>query len=487
MSAPQPHVVVVGGGISALAAAYELTGGATPTGAAGPRVTIVERDTRLGGKLASTTVAGHVVDGAADGVLARRPEASTFVTELGHGDRLRPVATSGVSVFARGRLRPLPAHLQLGVPTSWSSLRRSGVLGPAGLARALVDVVAPRPAAPADDDAAVGALVAAKLGDEVVRTLVDPMLGGIYAGRVRDLGAASVFPGLLSAASGRGSLMRALRDAAGGAASGPSSTAPAFVSLASGMHSLPGLVADELVRRSVEIRTGCPVTALRRADAPTSGWSVEIDGGVLTADGVIVCAPAGVTANLLRPLAPDAAARLDAITYSSVAVVTFSFPEDELHLPEAGTGVLVPAGITHDGGERRGQRWLTTALTFLDRKWPGVHRPGEALVRASAGRIDDDRLATMTDDELVRVVRLELDELLGATPAPRDVSVTRWPESLPQYAVHHPARIAAIDADVTGLAGIELAGAAYQGVGVPACIGSGRAAADRMLAHLAAG
>jgi oxygen-dependent protoporphyrinogen oxidase len=486
----QPHVVVVGGGISALAAAFQLTGGDTPSGVAGPRVTILERDARLGGKIGSTQVNGRTVDAAADGVLARRPEAVALVDDLGCGDRLRPVGASGASVFARGRLRPLPAGLNLGIPTSWNALRRSGTLGAGGLARALVDLLAPRSAAPVDgDDAPVGALVGAKLGDEVVTTLVDPMLGGIYAGRVGELGAATVFPGLVAAAAGRGSLMRALRPpASGNAGAAPTATEPVFVSLDGGMHSLPGLLADELRRRGVEIVTGAEVTTLGRLGtpaAPTAGWQLTAGARTLTAEGVVLCVPAGPAADLLRDAAPEAASLLEPLAYASVGVVTFAFPPGSLTLPTTGTGVLVPAGLVHRTGPRNGERWLTTALTFLDRKWPELAQPGETLLRASVGRIDDPRLAAMTDDELVRVAREELDELLGPTPTPLDVSVTRWVDALPQYPVHHLEHVATIRAEVSRLGGIELAGAAYEGVGIPACIGSGRAAADRLLAGLA--
>ncbi|MFN8028274.1 MAG: protoporphyrinogen oxidase [Acidimicrobiia bacterium] len=488
---PRAHVVIVGGGISGLAAAHQLTGGATlaggttPTGGARPRVTILEREDRLGGKLGSTVLGGQPLDGAADGVLARRPEARRFVEDLGHADLLRPVAASGATVYARGRLRPLPADLQLGIPTSWRGLRRSGVLGPGALARALLDEVAPRRPAPLDHgDASVGALVAAKLGRDVVSMLVDPMLGGIYAGRVSGLGAATVHPALLPAASGRGSLMRALRTRAGAIPTGPSAPGPAFVSLVGGMHSLPGLVADELHRRGVEIVTGCEATALRPADPTGAGWVVETGDREFGADGIIVCVPGGPAARLLRPVAPEAAERLEHIVYASVGVVTFAFPADRVRLPATGTGVLVPAGVAHTHGSLRGQRWLTTALTFLDRKWPHVRQPEQVLLRASVGRIDDERPAAMTDDELVGVVRTELDELLGAMPAPLHVSVTRWPASLPQYPVHHLDHIAAIRSDVVRFGTIELAGAACGGVGVPACIGSGRDAADRLLTRL---
>jgi len=475
-------VVVVGGGISALAAAYQLTGGPTPLGADGPAVTVLERDARCGGKLAPTEIAGRAVDAGPDGVLARRPEARTLVEELGHGELVRPVAASGASLFARGRLHALPQGLAIGIPTSWDALRRSHVLSPAGLARALVDVVAPRRAPHPDDDAAIGDLVAAKLGDEVVTTLVDPMLGGIYAGRVRELSAAAVFPQLLDATAHGGSLMHALRDATGGGSAPPAG--PAFVSLATGMHSLPDLLVDELRRRGVTFLTGRDATALRADGERAGAWVVDTTGGPVRADGVVVCTPARDTAHLLHPHAPDAAAALDGIGYASVAVVTFAFPPGRLPLPETGTGVLVPPGVVHHAGPRRGERWLTTALTFLDRKWPDLRRPSETLLRASVGRVDDERLAGMTDDEVIETTRLELAELLGPVPAPIDASVTRWTDALPQYAVHHLRRVADVDAAVERLDGIELAGAAYRGLGVPACIASGRAAADRLARHL---
>src|SRR5262249_46731381 len=143
-----------------------------------------------------------------------------------------------------------------------------------------------------------------------------------------------------------------------------------------------------------------------------------------------------------------------------------------------------PAGTLHRDGPLRGERWLTTALTYLDRKWPHLARESTTLLRASVGRVDDDRLATMSDDEVVRTARLELAELLGPVAEPRDASITPWPQASPQDRVPPRDRVAAIEAAVTELPGLELAGAAYHGLGVPACVASGRAAADRLARHL---
>ena len=205
------HVVVIGGGIAGLSAAYELTGGASGASDTAMSVTVVEAD-ELGGKLQVATVGGRTVDVGADGFLARRPEALALVGELGATAFLEPIAASGAWVLARGRLRRLPAGLALGVPTRLRTFEAVGMLGVRGALRAGIDLVAPRPARRSPlPDRAIGPLVADKLGRRVVDVLVDPLIGGIHAGRVRDLSAAAVFPPLLAAGQARGSLMRALK------------------------------------------------------------------------------------------------------------------------------------------------------------------------------------------------------------------------------------------------------------------------------------
>jgi oxygen-dependent protoporphyrinogen oxidase len=202
---------------------------------------------------------------------------------------------------------------------------------------------------------------------------------------------------------------------------------------------------------------------------------------------VVIATPTGPAARLLRPHDDEAAALLEQMAYSSVGVVTFAFPSDDLVLSAEGTGVLVPPGTLHRRGPLAGQRYLTTALTFLDRKWPHLAVPGITWLRASVGRIDDVRLATMDDDAVLATVAVELEFLLGDVPAPIDASVTRWTDSLPQYRVNHLLRVGGIESGVARLDGIEIAGAAYRGVGVAACVASGREAATRILEHLARG
>ncbi|HEV3328347.1 MAG TPA: protoporphyrinogen oxidase [Acidimicrobiales bacterium] len=463
------HVVVVGAGISGLSAAYELTGGLAASSSA-PAVTVLEA-AEVGGMLACATVGGRTVDVGPDAFLARRPEAVALVGELCAADELIPIAATGAWVYARGRLRRLPASLALGVPTRLGAREAVGMLGLRGALRAAEDLVAPRPASRSPlPDRAIGPLVADKLGQRVVDVLVDPLVGGIHAGRVRDLSAAAVFPPLLAAGQQRGSLMRALRSATG--ARSEAAPGPVFVTLRDGAGSLPGLVADVLKTRGVPCETGRQATLLRRGAAGAPRWIVETPGGDLLADAVILATPAAVTSALLGPLDGDAAAMLGAIDAASVAVVTLRFAAVDVALPEEGTGVLVPGGT-----EGPSDAYLVTAVSFLDRKWPHLGRDGETLLRASVGRIDDTRFQELDDNALVERVTDELAALLEVQGAPLEALVTRWPDAFPQYRVNHLVRVEGVEAAAATLGGVAVAGAAYRGVGVPACIASGRAAA----------
>lgn len=476
-------VIVVGGGIAGLAAAWELTGGATPDHE-GPRVVVLESSRRLGGPLLSSEFDGRTVDLGPDGFLGRRPEAAELCREIGIEDRLRPIGASGASVYARGRLRRLPSDLLLGVPMRWWPVARSGVLGAGGSLRLLRDAVAPR----ADrrgplGDRALGPLVARRLGRAVVDTLVDPLVGGIHAGSVSDMSAAAVLPQLL-AAPRRGSLMRALRRGVRTAATGDSADAPPplFWAVEGGMSTLVSCLEEALLARGVEIRTQLGAERLDRAGR--SGWTVETRVGRLDADGVVLAVPAGAAAELLAPHDADAASLERTIEYGSVAVVTLAYPDDGVALPP-GTGFLVPKGARSPLASAEGGDLLLTAGTFLDAKWPHLKRPGTVLLRASVGRFGDRRAEQMDDAELARRVTAELAAVLALGASPTATLVTRWRHAFPQYRVGHLLRVSGIEAAVKRLPALAVAGAPYRGVGVPACIGSGRAAAAAVRGALA--
>jgi oxygen-dependent protoporphyrinogen oxidase len=455
---------------------------------------VLDADDRIGGKLAAAEFGGRTVDLAADAFLARRPEATELCEELGIADQLVPVGASGASILARGRLRPMPSGLALGVPTRWRPLVRSGLLSPVESLRVAKDLVMPHLSTGAIGDRSVADIVGERLGRPVVERLVDPLIGGINAGGVDELSAAATFPALIAASHQPGSLMRALRRLPP-----PDVEGPVFWSLRHGTASLVDRLVDRLVdpgsRWEVSIRTGLSVDALARvpgsATAPPQ-WALTLGrngatdaaGGadeVLEVDGVVVAVPAPRAAVLLAPLAPVAAGLLSTVEYASVGVVTLAIATGAIGVALDGTGFLVPRTSVIDGRPA-----LMTGCTYLSRKWPHLANAGDELIRVSVGRDGDQRYLDLDDDELTAAAFSELAQVLDIRGAPADARVTRWPGAFPQYRVGHLIRVAKIEEAVSELPGVAVAGAAYRGVGIPACIGSGRSAAGAVLASVAA-
>lgn len=452
-----PDVTVVGGGITGLAAAWELATN-------GARVTLVESAPRLGGKIVTEDVGGRAVDVGPDAFLARLPDAVQLCQELGLEDELVGVATDSAWLWMRGRglrrggLRPLPAGTVLGAPAGLAALARagwSGVVSPAGVARAGLDLVLPRQDLGADPT--VGDLITARFGREVHERLVDPLVGGIHAGPSSRLSARAVVPQLATAAASQRSLLLGLGRAQRSAP--PPVPGPTFVSLRGGLGRLVTRLEEALRARGVGIELGQPADPLGRSSA----------GG-----GVIVTTPAPAAADLVGSVSPEAAAELAAIGHSSVALVVLTYAAEAFagHGPPAGSGFLVP----------QVERRLMTACSFGSSKWPHWANEGEVVLRVSAGRWGDDRAMAVDDEALVQRLHRELTEALGLRGRPLGARVRRWRNAFPQYGPGHLDRVARIDAALARDApGLFVAGAAYRGVGLPACIAQGRAAARRTL------
>lgn len=460
------RVVVVGGGVAGLAAAFALTREAP----AGTAITVVDGARRLGGKLHTTELAGRAVDEGAEAFLVRIPDAVDLVGQLGLADRLVAPATTAAGVYVGGQVRALPGGTLLGVPSSTAGL--SAVLSPAAV-RTVGDE-ATRPGEPLTGDVAVGTLVTARLGREVNDVLVDPLLGGVYAGRADGLSLRATMPALADRLTDRRvGLVEGARQVLA-ATSGPPAGEPVFGTLVGGLGVLVDALDTALRRAGVTVRTGLPVREMRRTP---SGF--RLLGGpvpepsVLDAEAVVVATPAAPAARLLAGVAPAAAAELSTIDYASVAVVTLAY-RGGLRLPP-GSGVLVPAAPDR----------LVKAVTFVSAKWPHLAGP-HTFVRASVGRAGESAALHRDDPDLVAAVTAELARLFGVAGRPLVARVTRWGGALPQYAVGHADRVGRIFAAVQAVPGLAVAGAAYRGVGIPACIGSGRAAAARVAASLAA-
>ncbi|MFJ9478111.1 protoporphyrinogen oxidase [Streptomyces mirabilis] len=451
------QVVVIGGGIAGLAAAHRLLD-------RGARVTVLEASDRVGGKLLPGEIAGARVDLGAESMLARRPEAVALAREVGLADRLQPPATATASLWTRGALRPMPKGHVMGVPGTAAAL--SGVLSDEGLARIERDAELPR--TEVGDDVAVGEYVAARLGREVVDRLVEPLLGGVYAGDAYRISMRLAVPQLFAALRTHVSLTEAVREIQAKAAAAQQ-TGPVFMGIEGGVGQLPLAVARSVRERGGEILTGATVTELRRAG--DGGWRVVAGGRVLHADGVVVAVPAGPAAALLRAEAPAAATELAGVEYASMALVTLAYRRADITLPE-GSGFLVPPVDGH----------TIKASTFASRKWGWIaeENPDLLVLRTSVGRYGETEVLGRDDADLVDASRHDLREATGLAAEPVATRVTRWDDGLPQYPVGHHTRVARVREHVAELPGLAVCGAAYDGVGIPACVASAYAAVDQL-------
>jgi len=462
-----PHVVVIGGGIAGLAAAFFLAG--EPV-----RVTVLEGSPRLGGKLSASDVAGVPVDEGAEALLARRPEGTDLITAAGLGGDLVPAGTTSSAIYTRGALRRLPRRQFLGVPADMDELAATGVVSPEGVLRAREET---RLAA-ADADVSVTGYVGARIGAEIVDRLVDPLLGGVYAGRSEELSFQATLAPLAAATRKHPTLTEAAASLlpppapATDNSKKPAAAPPVFVTLTTGLGSLPEAVAKA---SNAEIRTSAMVRDLQRTE---SGWRLTVgsaaDPEYLTADAVIVAVPAAPASRLLSRTVPGASTALTQIPYASMAIITLAFRAGDFPAQQR-SGYLVPAV---DGR-------AVKAATFSTIKWP--HLAGHApvhVVRCSIGRFGETALLQRDDSDLAALAEAELAEAIGIPAGSVARRVTRWGGALPQYNVGHLDRVAAIRAAVAAQPGLAVAGAAYDGVGIPACVATAKAAAQQVLRYV---
>ncbi len=462
---PTRRIVIVGAGISGLAAAWELARTLLPCN--GVEVVVLEGAASVGGKIRTGEVGGHQVDLGAESMLARRAEGVGLVTEAGLAAGLVRPTAAAPSIWSRGRRWPLPAGTLMGVPPAPEAAL--GVLTAAEVARVRAESRHP----PVEEDLSVGDFVAQRVGDAVVDRLVEPLLAGVYAGHAHQLSLRATVPPLWLAATTGESVVAAA--AAVGAQAARTGETPVFAGYRGGMGRLVTDLVGHLGRHGVVIRTGCTV---RELEATPRGWRLTLGPTTarehLDADAVVLTTPGAPTSRLLRRVAPRASAELAGIEYASMAIVTLAVARAEVTLE--GSGFLVPPT----------EPVSIKAATFSANKWEWVGALDPALVhlRASLGRAGETAVLQRDDAELVDLAVADLRRVVGALPRPVDSHVQRWGGGLPQYAVGHVERVERIRADVAGLPGLELAGAAYEGVGIPACIGSGRRAARAAATHV---
>lgn len=487
------RVAVIGGGIAGLAAAFELE---KARGAgADVEYTLFESRERLGGSLASETVNGVVLERGPDSFLSEKPAGAELCRELGLTDQLTPSndANRKTYIVVKNRLVPLPDGLMFLIPTKLVPTALSGLFSPATKIRMALELL--HPPRPIGQDESVAALVQRHFGQEAVDRLADPLLSGIYGGDATQLSARTVLPKLVEMETQYGSLTRGMLAAhrqmrakmtaalnAGANGTGPpgqgvpkpnAGSRSIFTSLKGGLQQLVDALEAKLNPKWV--RKSTAVSVLDRAG---DGWRVRTGSTDETYDAVIVASPAWAAGGLLATSDAALGDELSAIPYSSSITVNLLFDEAQLgHLPE-GFGFLVPAV--------EGRAML--ACTFVHRKFAGRTPTGKAVLRAFLGGAKNETLLDQTDEVLVATVRRELSEILGARvvgphiPA-EATQVSRWRRAMAQYAVGHQERMRRVKERVATLPGLRLAGNAYDGIGIPDCIRTGRNAAKELMAE----
>jgi oxygen-dependent protoporphyrinogen oxidase len=468
-------VLVIGGGITGLAAAHRL-------GQLGVETVLLERDARCGGVILTEELEGFLVEAGPDSFLARKPLAADLCRRVGLGDEIIPTdaANRGSFIWLRGGLHPLPEGLTSLVPTRFAAVARTRLLSPAGKARLLAEPLLPR--GPELEDESLAGFFRRRIGEEASRRLVEPLVRGIYGGDPERLSLRATFPQLAEIERRRRSLILGLLGQARAAPSGTGTARggssgrgrgqaeAAFLSLRRGMGSLVDRLVERLPPGVVRTRSG--VAALRRAAG--GGFEAALrEGGGMTAEAAILATPARETARLLEGIDHELSELVGGIRAGSSVTVALGFDGGRVHHPLRGYGFVVPED----------ERGPLLACTWASSKFPGRAPPGAVLVRAFL--TDAESLLERDDEDVAHLALEALRPILGIEGEPRLARVHRWREALARYAVGHVRRLREIEGRLREVPGLLLAGAAYRGVGIPDCVREGESAAEAARDHLA--
>ena len=470
-----PHMsrlVVVGGGIAGLAAAWYAQQAADQQGMS-LHVTVLEAAGRWGGKVLTEQVEGpdgpYLLEAGPDALLTHKPWGVTLARELGADAHLMggQAANGRTFILHHNRLVPMPAGLHMLNPTQVWPFIRSPLLTPWGKLRiGLETLIPPRGGA---DDVSLAAFVRRRFGREALATLAEPLMSDVYSMDSERQSIQATFPQFPALEARYGSVIRGMRAVARSHPHAETQTPTwPFVSFVQGIQ----MLVDGLVGR-LSATLHLHSAADRVARAPGGQYRVLLSGGTqVEADALIVATPAAAAAGLLRDIAPSAAARLSAIRTASIGNVYLAFRRADVPHPLNGYGVVIPRG---EGRRIDGMSWTSS-------KWSGRAPAQQVLLRVFFGGPQTREQVALADDDLLAIVREEVELLLGMHAPPLFTRVYRWDDAYPQYEVGHLARVSEIEAVLPD--GVMLAGSAYRGIGVPDCIRQGQEAAQRAVAAL---
>lgn len=466
MSESTPHIVIIGGGITGLSAAWELQNQALPV-----RYTLLEAGDRWGGKIVTERVEtlgqpAFIIEGGPDAFLTRKPQALALAKSLGLENQIVGINRANAKTFVlhRGQPVPLPDGLQLLAPTKLWPFLRSPIFSPWGKLRALLDWVLPPRRETGDETLA--SFVRRRLGREILERVAEPMLAGIYNSRTEEQSIQATFPQFPALERSYGSVIRGICEGAKRAPA-PGSAPPAFISFNTGTQALVEALESQLTGN---LRLHSAVETILQDG---NQYAVKLVAGeTLVADAVIVATPARVAAQVLRQAAPETAAGLEVIRFSSIGTISLAFHRDDIPHPLNGLGMVISSR------EKRcidGMSWTTS-------KWHDRAPREYALIRVFFGGPHTREMMQHDNQTLLRRVREELGEILGISTPPVFHRIHRWTDAYPQYDLGHLERVAQIEAALPR--GLSLAGSSYRGVGVPDCIQQGQTAAQNALTHL---
>ena len=467
-----PRVVIVGGGIAGLAAAYRLKKLLDAAPQPVPLI-LLESDDRLGGKILTERVDGFVIEGGPDTFLAYKPRGVGLCRELGLGDRLHGTNEKirRTYVMRAGRLHTLPEGLTGLIPSRFGPMALTDLISPWGKLRMGWEYFVPPRRDEADESLAE--FVERRLGREVYDRLIEPLLSGIYAGDGAQLSLGATFPQLRQAEQQNGSLVKSMlaaRRSAAAASNGaprPSGARSAFLTPRAGLAEIVEALEAQLA--PVEVRRRATVAGLR---PEPGGYRLRLASGeTLWAEAVILATPGFVTAELVAGFEPEMAQALRGIPYTSTATVSLAYPLSAIPRPLDGYGYVIP--------RREGRRAL--ACTWTSTKFPHRAPPGYALLRVFVGRAGQEQDIPWDDAGLLTLAQEELRMTLGIAAQPTLWRVFRWERAMPQYNLGHLERLARIEAMLQRWPSLALAGNGYRGIGIPDCIRSGELAVQRIL------
>jgi oxygen-dependent protoporphyrinogen oxidase len=487
------RVIIVGGGIAGLAAAYRLTKTAPEA-----QITLIESDQRLGGKVVTDRVDGFVIEGGPDTFLSYKPRGIGLCRDLGLEDRLHGTneKVRRTYVMRKGKLYDLPEGLTGLIPSRFGPMAKSRLISPWGKLRMGLDYfISPRSL---NGDESLAHFVERRLGRELYDRMIEPLMSGIYAGDGEQLSLGATFPQLRQTELEHGSLVKGMLAARQKAAHSSTSLRSAqnasgkkwaaFVTPETGLAEIVEALQAHLM--GVEVRLNTRVKKVVPSSLPQTtrdlrqpspfqgegmGMRVTLETGeTFEAEAVILATPAYVTAQLVGDLDSDMAAALRGIPYASTVTLSVAYPLSDIPKPLNAYGYIIP----------RAEGRSVLACTWTSTKFPHRAPEGYGLIRAFIGRAGDDDVLNRTDEELLHMVRDELRDVLGITAEPLLSRIFRWPQAMPQYTLGHLDRIATIDRRLAAHPGLYVAGNAYHGIGIPDCIASGETAATAALKYL---